>query len=76
MGKYRRRRPLVFSFVPRCHGLWGSAKKTFTPDSIVYRAWSDSSLPQSQVKPDFVAVAFAFGLSTMTALWIAKKRHV
>jgi SulP family sulfate permease len=30
--------------------------------------------------PDFVAVAvavaFAFGLSTMTALWIAKKRHV
>jgi hypothetical protein len=39
----------VFSLVPRCHGLCGSAKNTFTPDSIVKRAWSDSSLPRSQV---------------------------
>lgn len=27
-GKYCRRRPFVFSFVPRRHGLCGSAKKT------------------------------------------------
>jgi hypothetical protein len=26
LGKYWRSRPLVFSFVPRCHGAWGSAK--------------------------------------------------
>ena len=26
LGKYWRRRPLVFSLVPRCHGLWGSQK--------------------------------------------------
>ena len=25
-GKYCRSRPFVFSFVPRCHGLWGSQK--------------------------------------------------
>lgn len=37
-GKYWRRRPFVFSFVPRCQGLCGSAKKTFTPDSVVDRA--------------------------------------
>ena len=28
MGKYWRNRPLVFSLVPRCQGLCGSAKKT------------------------------------------------
>lgn len=39
----------MLSFVPRCHGLWGSAKNTCTPDSTVKRAWSDSSLPRSQV---------------------------
>lgn len=39
----------MFSFVPRCHGLRGSAKKTLTPDSMVYRAWSDSSLPRFHV---------------------------
>src|SRR3954463_6684551 len=26
LGKYCRSSPLVFSFVPRCHGLWGSQK--------------------------------------------------
>ena len=26
-GKYWRSNPLVFSSVPRCHGLYGSAKK-------------------------------------------------
>ena len=39
----------LFSFEPRCHGLWGSAKKTLTSDSIVKRAWSDSSLQRSHV---------------------------
>ena len=39
----------MFSFVPRCHGLRGSAKKTLTPYSMVNRAWSDSSLPRSHV---------------------------
>ena len=28
LGKYWRRSPLVFSFMPRCQGLWGSAKNT------------------------------------------------
>ena len=31
----------MFSFVPRCNGLRGSAKKTFTRDSIINLAWSD-----------------------------------
>ena len=26
LGKYWRSRPLVFSLVPRCQGLWGSQK--------------------------------------------------
>ena len=30
-GKYRRNKRLVFSLVPRCHGLWGSAKYTLSP---------------------------------------------
>jgi hypothetical protein len=33
-GKYWRKRPLVFSLVPRCHGLFGSAKYTLTPEAI------------------------------------------
>ena len=33
-GKYWRKRPLVFSFVPRCQGLLGSAKYTLTPEAI------------------------------------------
>ena len=34
-GKYWRSRPFVFSFVPRCQGDWGSAKKTGMPVSIL-----------------------------------------
>ena len=72
LGKYCRRRPFVFSFVPRCHGLRGSAKKTFTPDSIVNRAWSDSSLPRSQVNDCFrwagrVVTVFLSALAMVTA---------
>ena len=33
-GKYWRNRPLVFSLVPRCQGLLGSAKYTLTPEAI------------------------------------------
>ena len=39
-GKYWRRRPLVFSLVPRCQALFGSAKKTAMP---VF----DSEIPKS-----------------------------
>ena len=34
LGKYWRSKPLVFSFVPRCHGLRGSQKNTCSPVSI------------------------------------------
>jgi hypothetical protein len=34
LGKYWRSKPLVFSLLPRCQGLWGSQKKTFTLVSI------------------------------------------
>jgi len=37
-GKYWRSRPLVFSFVPRCHGLCGSQKKIARPVST--RSWA------------------------------------
>jgi hypothetical protein len=33
-GKHCRSSPLVFSFVPRCHGLCGSQKYTSNPVSI------------------------------------------
>jgi hypothetical protein len=39
----------VFSLVPRCRGLCGSAKNTGTPVSTVNRACADNSLPRSQV---------------------------
>jgi hypothetical protein len=48
-GKFWRKRPLVFSFVPRCQGLLGSAKYTLTPEAIENWACADSSLPRSQV---------------------------
>src|SRR5690606_32278039 len=48
-GKYWRNRPLVFSLVPRCHGLCGSAKNTLTPEATENWACADSSLPRSQV---------------------------
>ena len=39
----------MFSFVPRCQGLLGSAKKTGMPVSTLNCAWADISLPRSQV---------------------------
>ena len=50
LGKYWRSRPLVFSFVPRCHGLRGSQKNTCSPVSI--RSWAcwAISAPWSQVR--------------------------
>jgi hypothetical protein len=47
-GKYWRNQPLVFSLVPRCHGLLGSAKYSLTPEAIENWACADSSLPRSQ----------------------------
>lgn len=49
-GKYWRSRPFVFSFVPRCQGLRGSAKNTGIPVSILNTACADNSLPRSHVK--------------------------
>ena len=49
-GKYWRSSPLVFSLVPRCHGLRGSAKNTGMPVSTVNVAWAESSFPRSQVR--------------------------
>jgi hypothetical protein len=48
-GKYWRNKPLVFSFVPRCQGLFGSAKYTLTPEAIENWARADNFLPRSQV---------------------------
>ena len=49
LGKYWRSRPLVFSFVARCHGLRGSQKNTCSPLSIRSRACWAISAPWSQV---------------------------
>src|SRR5215471_16913996 len=49
-GKYWRSRPFVFSFVPRCQGLCGSAKETGSPVSTRNLAWALISFPRSQVK--------------------------
>ena len=49
LGKYWRSRPLVFSFVDRCHGLRGSQKNTCSPLSIRSRACWAISAPWSQV---------------------------
>ena len=49
LGKYWRSSPLVFSFVPRCQGEWGSAKNTGIPVSTLNWAWAESSFPRSQV---------------------------
>ena len=48
-GKHCRSSPLVFSFVPRCHGLCGSQKQTATLVSIHSRACWAISVPWSQV---------------------------
>ena len=39
----------MFSFVPRCQGLAGSAKKTGMPVATLNCAWADISFPRSQV---------------------------
>ena len=39
----------MFSLVPRCQGLFGSAKNTGMLVSMVNSAWAESSLPRSQV---------------------------
>ena len=71
LGKCWRSRPLVFSFVPRCQGLRGSAKQTGMPLSIVKAACADSSLPRSQVSERrswagmvLIVVASAFFIDT------------
>ena len=48
-GKYWRSSPLVFSLVPRCHGLCGSQKYTGRPVSIRSCACWAISAPWSQV---------------------------
>jgi len=48
-GKYWRKSPLVFSFVPRCHGLPASQKYTWAPVAAVVSRSRAISLPWSQV---------------------------
>src|ERR1019366_8125830 len=48
-GKYCRSKPLVFSFVPRCQGLCGSQKYTFTFVATVKVLCLAISSPPSQV---------------------------
>src|ERR1700683_791402 len=45
LGKYCRSNPLVFSLVPRCQGLLGSQKYTFTSVATEKLACWDISLP-------------------------------
>ena len=45
LGKNCRIRPLVFSFVPRCHAQYGFAKKIFNAVSIANCSCSANSLP-------------------------------
>src|SRR5882762_2918628 len=45
LGKYWRSNPLVFSLVPRCQGLLGSQKYTFTSVATEKLACWDISLP-------------------------------
>ena len=48
MGKYCRNKPLVFSFVPRGHGLCGSQKYTFTFVATVKRLCEANSVPRQR----------------------------
>src|SRR3954451_1252523 len=50
LGKYWRRSPLVFSFVPRSHGLAGGAKKMPSAKYSSSRWWQAISEPWSQVR--------------------------
>jgi hypothetical protein len=49
-GKYCRNSPFVFSFEPRCQGLCGSQKYTFTSVATVKLLCLAISSPRSQVK--------------------------
>ena len=66
-GKYCRIRLLVFSFVPRCQGHWGSQKYTGMPISLVKSACFASSMPRSQVK-DFLYSMGIF-LNVASSAW-------
>ncbi len=59
----------MFSLVPRCHGLWRSAKKTGTPVFDVSAACADSSFPRSQVR-DFTLGAGSLFNAAASALFI------
>ena len=48
-GKYCRKSPFVFSFEPRCQGLCGSQKYTFTSVATVKSLCLAISSPRSQV---------------------------
>src|SRR5450631_1942006 len=45
LGKYWRSNPLVFSLLPRCQGLLGSQKYTFTSVATEKFTWLVISLP-------------------------------
>src|SRR6202050_2165052 len=45
LGKYCRSNPLVFSLLPRCQGLLGSQKYTFTSVATEKFTWLVISLP-------------------------------
>ncbi len=49
LGGYWRRRPLVFSLLPRCHGLCGSQKNIGMAVATLNLAWRAISVPWSQV---------------------------
>lgn len=49
-GKNWRSKPLVFSFVPRCHGEYGSQKYTFIPVASASFLCAANSLPLSTVE--------------------------
>ena len=49
-GRYCRTRPLLFSFVARCHGLRGSQKYTCTPVASVNCTCRPISFPRSHVR--------------------------
>ena len=49
LGGYWRRRPLVFSLLPRCHGLRGIAEEHRDAGATLNLAWRAISVPWSQV---------------------------
>ena len=55
-GEVLAEQALVFSFVPRCQGEWGSQKNTGMPVSVVNFACWAISRPWSQVRERFSSV--------------------